>query len=118
MSGRAGKTIVVWGAAVLASLLVVSCDHGPPDLTLTGVVTDALTGNPIAGARVADDGYGPTRSPAGATTDAAGRFSYLTWREEHSVIATALRHEPLVRMGEGRSGETVTVTFALVPKGK
>jgi beta-lactamase regulating signal transducer with metallopeptidase domain len=61
---------------------------GYPTLVISGVVTDAATGNPIAGARVGDNGYG--RKPyRGAVTDSNGRYYYLTWPERHSIKVEA-----------------------------
>jgi outer membrane lipoprotein-sorting protein len=59
-----------------------------PEFAVTGTVTDAATGEPIAGARVSDDGYGP-EPYKGAITDAEGKYSYRTWPEEHGIKAEA-----------------------------
>ncbi|MHC4154447.1 MAG: carboxypeptidase regulatory-like domain-containing protein [Planctomycetota bacterium] len=59
-----------------------------PKFVVTGRVTDATTGEAIAGARVSDDGYGP-KPHKGAVTDADGRYSYHTWPEEHRIKAEA-----------------------------
>ncbi|HUW20605.1 MAG TPA: carboxypeptidase regulatory-like domain-containing protein [Sedimentisphaerales bacterium] len=59
-----------------------------PEFVVTGRVTDATTGEAIAGARVSDDGYGP-KPYKGAVTDADGRYSYHTWPEEHRIKAEA-----------------------------
>jgi outer membrane lipoprotein-sorting protein len=59
-----------------------------PEFVVTGTVTDATTGQPIAGAKVFDDGYGP-KPYKGAITDANGRYSYQTWPEEHRIKAEA-----------------------------
>ncbi|MHC4520552.1 MAG: carboxypeptidase-like regulatory domain-containing protein, partial [Planctomycetota bacterium] len=91
-----GVPVVALAALVIA---VSFRPPGPPELVVTGTVTDAATGNPIAGARVFDDGYGPAppwdeirpgdRAPWGAVTDSQGRYSFLTWPEHHSVRAEA-----------------------------
>ncbi|HEU5395528.1 MAG TPA: carboxypeptidase-like regulatory domain-containing protein, partial [Verrucomicrobiae bacterium] len=62
-----------------------------PSLRVTGTVTDAATGKPIAGARVDDNSYaaGPTRAPQQAWTDADGNFALKTWPEEHTIAASA-----------------------------
>ena len=57
-------------------------------MVVTGIVLDATTGQPIAGAGVSDDGYGP-KPYKGATTDATGKYRYTTWGEEHSIVAQA-----------------------------
>lgn len=63
-------------------------DTPDPQLVVTGVVTDAATGQPIEGAKVSDDGYGP-KPYRGAVTGPSGTYVYVTWAEEHSVIAKA-----------------------------
>lgn len=59
-----------------------------PSLVITGIVKDATTGKPIEGAKVADDGYGP-QPYKGGVTDAAGTYRYVTWPEEHNIVANA-----------------------------
>ncbi len=59
-----------------------------PNLVLTGIVTDAETGQPIEGAKVSDYQYG-TIPYKGAVTDSAGRYRYITWATEHNIIAEA-----------------------------
>ncbi|MHC4624408.1 MAG: carboxypeptidase regulatory-like domain-containing protein [Planctomycetota bacterium] len=59
-----------------------------PEFVVTGRVTDATTGEAIAGAKVSDDGYGP-KPYKGAITDADGRYRYRTWPEEHRIKAAA-----------------------------
>jgi len=52
-----------------------------PTLVVHGTVTDAVTGRPIAGARVADhaSGTGPDQPAQPAQADAAGRYQLYTW---------------------------------------
>jgi len=80
---------------VLAScaLLRLGCGGWQPTMRVTGTVSDSLTGKPIAGATVSDDGYGkqPYR---GAVTDSAGRYSYYTWPEEHNIKAWIAGYRP------------------------
>ncbi|MHC4575214.1 MAG: carboxypeptidase regulatory-like domain-containing protein [Planctomycetota bacterium] len=64
-----------------------------PEFVVTGRVTDATTGEAIAGAKVSDDGYGP-KPHKGAVTDADGRYSYHTWPEEHRIKAEAPGYKP------------------------
>jgi len=71
-----------------ASLLSGSGNGSEPSLSLTGVVRDAKSEKPIAGAKVSDDKYGP-EPYKGAVTDAGGKYSYKTWSEEHGIIAQA-----------------------------
>lgn len=87
-------------AGVLASLVLIAfvvlilvSRNAEPTLILTGVVRDATTNEPIAGATVADEKYGsePRRS---ATTDPSGRYRYVTWPEEHGIVATAPDYPP------------------------
>ena len=61
-------------------------DTPDPQLVVTGVVTDAATGQPIEGAKVSDDGYGP-KPYRGTVTGPSGTYVYVTWNEEHGVIA-------------------------------
>ncbi|HEX7571317.1 MAG TPA: carboxypeptidase regulatory-like domain-containing protein, partial [Verrucomicrobiae bacterium] len=66
-----------------------------PTAEVTGTVTDALTGKPIAGARVDDNFYGalPSKAPQQAWTDASGKFTLKTWPEEHNIAASAPGYE-------------------------
>lgn len=66
-----------------------------PDFLVTGLVSDALTGQPLAGARVADNFYGtePDRAAREAWTDTNGHYQLMTWHEEHSVVASAPGYE-------------------------
>ncbi|MGD0016714.1 MAG: protein kinase [Verrucomicrobiia bacterium] len=65
------------------------------DFVVRGTVSDAVTGKPIAVARVADNVYGarPNRTPREAWTDATGRYKLKTWYEEHSIAASAPGYE-------------------------
>lgn len=68
------------------------------DVTVTGTVSDANTGQLIPGARVADNRYGssPGRAPRETWTDAKGRFALTTSYEEHTIAASAPGYEPRV----------------------
>jgi len=95
--GILGLAVIIITAAIL--LPMAACTPGPPSLVIKGVVKDAQTGEPIAGARVFDDGYGPkpnweqikadVRSEWGAITNSAGEYSFLTWPEHHSIKVEA-----------------------------
>ncbi len=95
--GILGLLIVIITAAIL--LPMAKSMPGPPELIIKGIVKDAQTGEPIAGARVFDDGYGPEpnweqikadeRSEWGAITNSAGEYSFLTWPEHHSIKVEA-----------------------------
>jgi len=63
----------------------VSEDDKQPSFVVRGTVTDAVTGEPIAGVRVCDDRY--AGGLQGAITDSEGKYRYLTWPEEHSIKA-------------------------------
>ena len=74
-------------------------EGGPPRLVITGTVTDAESGQPIAGAKVFDDGYAddpdwekvesefyePNLPPWGAIADANGNYGFLTHGEHHGI---------------------------------
>ena len=95
--GILGLIVVLIVGAVL--LPMAKAVVGPPELVIKGTVTDAETGEPIAGARVFDDGYGPEpdwtkiqrdkQSEWGAITNSAGKYSFLTWPEHHSIKVEA-----------------------------
>ncbi|MCK4887210.1 MAG: hypothetical protein KAS96_07455, partial [Planctomycetes bacterium] len=104
----------------IASIFVLVClmatcvipmakfDPGLPGLTIKGRVTDTATGEPIAGARIYDDPYGPgpdwqkiergfyapNLPQWGAITDANGEYAFLTWHEHHSFKVEAKGYEP------------------------
>ncbi|HOK66955.1 MAG TPA: carboxypeptidase regulatory-like domain-containing protein [Anaerohalosphaeraceae bacterium] len=82
---------------VCFAILLLHKKIGPEDLTpsfeVSGTVTDAQTGRPIAGAVVYDDGYGPL--PRQQTiTDPNGVFRLKTWNEEHNITARAEGYKP------------------------
>ncbi len=74
-------------------------EAGPPVLVITGTVTDAQSGQPIAGAKVFDDPYGPgpdwekvesgfyepNLPHWGAVTDTNGNYAFLTRTEHHCI---------------------------------
>jgi TPR repeat protein/tRNA A-37 threonylcarbamoyl transferase component Bud32 len=66
-----------------------------PTFVVRGTVTDAVTGKPIAGARVDDNAFGtrPNRPPQQAWTDAQGQYELRTWYEEHTLAASAPGYE-------------------------
>ena len=102
-------------ALVIIVFSIVSCvyfsgcgEGGPPGLVITGTVTDAESGQPIAGAKVFDDGYAddpdwdkiesgfyePNLPQWGAVTDANGNYAFLTWPEHHSFKIEATGYKP------------------------
>lgn len=77
--------IVILGCALLP---MAKATPGPPEFIIKGTVTDAETGQPIAGAKVGDvDRYAEGKQ--WTTTDANGNYSYKTWYEEHGIKAEA-----------------------------
>jgi hypothetical protein len=66
-----------------------------PTFVVRGTVTDAITGQPIARARVDDNSYGagPNRPPQQAWTDAQGHYELHTWYEEHTLGASAAGYQ-------------------------
>lgn len=80
----------------LAVTLILVQGSGEPGLVVTGIVKDAATGRPIAGAQVSDDQYG-SEPHQSASTDSEGRYRYLTWHEEHTIVATAPGYKPQQR---------------------
>ena len=99
--GILGLAVVIITAAIL--LPMAAFKPGLPSMVIKGIVKDAQMGEPIAGARVFDDGYGPKpdweqikadeRSEWGAITNSAGEYSFLTWPEHHSIKVEAPGYE-------------------------
>lgn len=80
-------------SVILLTHRKIKLENLEPLFEVTGTVTDAQTGRPIAGAVVYDDGYGP--SPRQETiTDSNGVFRLKTWNEEHNITATAAGYKP------------------------
>jgi tRNA A-37 threonylcarbamoyl transferase component Bud32 len=75
----------------VASRVQQQVSNPAPTFVVRGTVSDAVTGQPIAGARVDDNSYGtsPTRTPQQAWTDAQGHYELRTWPEEHTLAASA-----------------------------
>jgi outer membrane lipoprotein-sorting protein len=90
-----------------------------PKFVVTGTVTDATTGQPIEGAKVTDDGYGP-EPYKGAITDSEGKYSYLTWPEEHRIKAEAPGYKPqrkgITGLFHVESEDEKVIDFALEPE--
>ena len=90
-----------------------------PKFVVIGTVTDATTGQPIAGAKVTDDGYGP-EPYKGAITDSEGKYSYLTWPEEHRIKAEAPGYKPqrkgITGLFHVESEDEKVIDFALEPE--
>ena len=93
------------------------------DVTVRGTVTDAVTGQPIAGARVDDNRYGaePNKAPAQSWTDANGHYELNTQYEEHTIAASAPGYESklstLLTKTFG-SERNVSMNFRLQPESR
>jgi hypothetical protein len=103
-------------ALTFAIIIAAGCATSEPRLTVSGIVKDAESGQPLAGATVSDDGYGikPFR---GATTDSAGKYQYRTWYEEHNIIALAPGYKAqrlLLRTSLWRRKTEIELNFSLV----
>jgi len=84
--GIAGLIMVLFFGSVL--LPMAKFEPPPPGFVIKGTVTDADTGEPVAGAKVGDnkeynDGKFCT------VTDSNGNYEYKTWYEEHGTVAEA-----------------------------
>ena len=83
--------IGVLAALVVPTTIALTQRNTPPNHTVGGMVADAVTGKPIAGAIVFDDGYNGNK--ARTTTGADGKFELKTWNEEHFISARAEGYE-------------------------
>jgi beta-lactamase regulating signal transducer with metallopeptidase domain/HEAT repeat protein len=80
--GMLGLAGIVFIGCVL--LPMAKAAVGRPEFVIKGTVTDAETGQPIAGAKVGDvERYAEGKQ--WTTTDANGNYNYKTWYEEHDV---------------------------------
>jgi beta-lactamase regulating signal transducer with metallopeptidase domain len=104
--GFLGLAGIVIFAAVL---LPMAKGETKPKFIISGIVKDAITGKPIVGAKVSDEGYGPKPYKYGFT-DSFGKFQYTTWNEEHSIKAEA--------PGYGSQQLTLFTDFLQMKKGK
>ncbi|MFB3788665.1 MAG: carboxypeptidase-like regulatory domain-containing protein [bacterium] len=81
-------------------VFITGCHHAAsePNVKIVGVVTDQETGQPIAGARVADHVYNssPSKPCQEAWTGPDGKFALATWYEEHSLVASAPGYPPVI----------------------
>ena len=53
------NALVITVFSIVTCIYFSGCEAGPPGLVITGSVTDAESGQPIAGAKIFDDPYGP-----------------------------------------------------------
>jgi predicted Ser/Thr protein kinase len=91
-----------------------------PTYVVTGKVTDARTGKPVAGVRVYDNDFSrrPKPIPQEARTDATGDYELKTWYEEHTVAASAEGYETAVKVLQAKSSgqpPTAVLDFELHP---
>lgn len=110
--------------AYAALILVMELKYGStgggegPRFVVTGIVRNGTTGEPITGARISDEGYGP-KPHKGATTGATGLYRYLTWGEEHDVVAKAPGYEMqsrTLKTGVFQTSNGTVLDFALTPQ--
>nr|MBC8391774.1 carboxypeptidase-like regulatory domain-containing protein [Deltaproteobacteria bacterium] len=82
-------TVITLVAVMTACVLPMA---NRPEFAVTGTVTDAETGQPIAGAEIYDDGYNDNKIKT--VTDEQGRFTLKTANEEHNISAKADGYQP------------------------
>ena len=94
--GTAAVAGVIVIGLIIAVVLALWPAGGNPNVTVTGTVTDAVTGQPITGARVDDNRYGADtdKAPQQTWTDKKGHYKLKTWYEEHTIAASAPSYEP------------------------
>jgi hypothetical protein len=102
----------VWGEGRLDAFAAVDQSPRGPTGTLAGTVTDASTGDPIAGATI--HAVGP--SDRTTTTDPSGNYSLLLPVGTYDVTASAFGYLPETASGvEILEDQTTTQDFALDP---
>jgi hypothetical protein len=99
------QVTVASGQAVTANVLL-----SPSPGTVSGTVTDSVTGNALAGATVSTQPVTTT-----ATTDNAGHFSLLLAPGAYNVLVTSARYNANFTAVSVNSNATSTVTLSLVP---
>ena len=101
----------------LGVFLYIQSQTEPPEFRVFGTVKDSVTGQPIEGSSVSDYNYG--RKPyKSAVTNAQGGYEYLTWRDEHGIIAQAPHYKPQQK-GVGsflQSAKEQELNFELEPE--
>jgi len=101
----------VWGEGKLDALAAVEQSPRGDTATLTGTVTDAVTGDPIAGATVTAVG----EIDRTATTDDNGVYNLLLIAGSFDVTAEAYGYAPETTTVDLVAGETTTLDVALDP---
>ncbi|GGU09023.1 hypothetical protein GCM10007979_03630 [Nocardioides albus] len=115
--GTAGDNNV-WGQGRLDTYAAAAAAPRGETGTVSGTVTDAETGAPVANATISvNASSGPVGLPA--TTDAEGRFSALVSTGSYTVTASATAYVDGSQPAAVGTGETTTVDLALeAPAGK
>jgi subtilisin family serine protease len=102
----------VWGEGKLDAFAAVDAAPRGPTGTLTGTVTDASNGNPVAGATI--QAVGPTTRTT--TTNASGQYSLILPVGTYEVTASAFGYLTETATGvEITDGTTTVQDFALDP---
>jgi beta-lactamase regulating signal transducer with metallopeptidase domain len=114
--GFVGLITIIIAAAVL--LPMAKSASKPPEFVIKGTVTDAQTGQPIAGAKVGDiEEYADGRQ--WTTTDSNGNYEYKTWSEEHNIKSEAAgykRQDELFYKSIGSNEKEKVIHFELTPE--
>lgn len=89
MATKRKKVFIILGSAfvilcIIAGIIIYTGHNAPPNLVVSGIVKDAKTGEPIQGAKVSDGQYASGKFFD--MTDSTGRYLYLTYPEEHSIV--------------------------------
>lgn len=93
------NALVIIICSIAVCIYFSSCATGPPSFVIAGTVTDTESGQPIAGAKIFDDGYAgdpdwekiesgfyePNLPQWGDVTNANGNYAFLTWPEHHGI---------------------------------
>jgi hypothetical protein len=92
MTSKRKKIFVLLGSVLVILCIIVviainTSKKAPPSLVVSGIVKDADTGKPIVGAKVSDGNYAGGKQFG--ITDSNGEYQYLTWPEEHGIVAEA-----------------------------
>ena len=116
------KKFLIAGLVYLGSIgiFLLGCALKIPEsnFIVKGVVRDAFTGRHIEGARVTDEQYGKEHYQ-GTITDTEGKYRYLTWYEEHSIVAEACGYKTQRQLLKtkflGKERERI-LDFELIPE--
>lgn len=107
------KALSVWAVGLAGAVLITGCPiNGGGTTGIKGTVTNATTGNPVAGATVSVD---PAPDSGGSTTTAAdGTYTLELAAGEYTVSAADSRYETGTAMATVTAG-TTTANVALTP---